>query len=442
MSQTNLAKRIGEPLRNSVTFKLVVVCVLILLLLVPAGMIQSLINERQFRKSEAVADISAKWGATQTVSGPVLSVPFRRYYVENKERRFNIEFAHFLPQTLKVDGELLPEIRYRGIYKAVLYRAKLNIAGEFARPDFNALSIGDADVIWDRALITLGVSDMKGIRETVAARIDDAPLTMNPGIETQDVLGSGVSARVPAARKGAGFKFAFTLDINGSDAVQFVPVGESTSVHIASQWPSPSFDGAFLPVAREVGESGFNADWKVLHLNRNFPQAWIGKQKIEESAFGVRLFIAADVYQQATRTAKYALLFILLTFTTFFFTEIVNRKRLHPIQYLLIGFALMIFYTLLIALSEHISFGISYLGAAFAVVALITSYAHWSLANSRLTLLVGGVLVLLYGYLYIILQLEDYALLMGSIGLFATLAIVMYATRRIDWYGVSLGTEK
>ena len=187
-----------------------------------------------------------------------------------------------------------------------------------------------------------------------------------------------------------------------------------------------------------MGANGFDAKWKVLHLNRNFPQAWVGaREKIADAGFGVRLFVAADVYQQSTRTAKYAVLFLVLTFTTFFFSEIINRKRLHPIQYLLIGFALLIFYSLLIALSEYVRFGLAYLISSVAVIGLITLYASWALASMRLTALVGGILVILYGYLYLILRLEDYALLMGSIGLFVALASVMYVTRKIDWYLVS-----
>ena len=262
---------------------------------------------------------------------------------------------------------------------------------------------------------------------------------MNPGVEAPGVLASGVSVRLPAgAVRGGELPFHLVLDVNGSDRIGFVPVGEVTQVKLASSWRSPSFDGAFLPAEREVGEQGFIARWKVLHLNRNYPQAWTGvEQKLAESAFGVRLFTAADVYQQSTRSAKYAALFITLTFTTFFFAEVLRRRRLHAVQYLLIGFALIIFYSLLIALSEHMRFGLAYLASTAAVVGLVTLYAFWSFGSARLAALVGGLLAILYGYLYILLRLEDYSLLMGSVGLFAALAAVMYVTRRIDWHGTA-----
>jgi len=438
VGDTNIIQRSVEAIRQSVTVKMLVVGFLILILLIPASMVSSLIRERQFRSQEAASEISEKWGRAQTVIGPVLSVPYRKYYtLKDGTRRFTTEVAHFLPKALNVDGELKPEIRYRGIYKAVLYNAVMQLNGSFQRPDFAALDINEKDVQWDRAVFSLGISDMTGIKEAITPEFGHTRVSMNPGVENQDVLSSGVSVRLPkGVSRRASIPFSLKLDLNGSTRIRFAPVGEVTTVKLKSNWKSPSFDGSFLPVERKIDKDGFSASWKVLHLNRNYPQSWIGKRKnINESSFGVKLFVAADVYQQATRTAKYAVLFIVLTFTTFFFSEIIDRRRLHPIQYLLIGFAVVIFYSLLIALSEHIRFGLAYLIGSVAVVGLITAYARTTLKNNRLTLLIGGILAILYGYLYMILQMEDYALLMGSVGLFVTLAIIMYTTRRIDWYG-------
>jgi len=438
VGDTNIIQRSVDAIRQSVTVKMLIVGFLILILLIPASMVKSLIRERQYRSHEAAAEIAEKWGRAQTLIGPVLSIPYRKYYTQKDgTRRFTTEVAHFLPKSLNVDGELNPEIRYRGIYKAVLYNAVMQLNGSFQRPDFAALDINDNDVQWDRAVFALGISDMTGIKEAITPEIGRARVSMNPGVENQDVLSSGVSVRLPRGiSRQANIPFSLKLNINGSSRIEFAPVGEVTTVKLKSNWKSPSFDGSFLPVERKINKDGFSANWKVLHLNRNYPQAWIGKRKnIDDSAFGVKLFVAADVYQQATRTAKYAVLFIVLTFTTFFFSEIIDRRRLHPIQYLLIGFAVVIFYSLLIALSEHIRFGLAYLVGSVSVVGLITAYARTTLKNNRLTLLIGGILTILYGYLYMILQMEDYALLMGSVGLFVTLAIIMYTTRRIDWYG-------
>lgn len=440
MAEDGALKRTVEAVRNSVSFKLIVIGFLVLVLLIPTSMVQSLISERQERKADAVAELSQKWGAAQMITGPVLTVPYRSYYKDaNGKQVSQIRYAHFLPENLEVNGNISPEVRYRGIYKAVLYQSSLELRGRFMRPDFNKLDINEDDVLWGRTSLALGVTDMKGIRDAITLNIGSNRFAMQPGSETHDAFDAGVSARIGADPvRQPSMPFELTLNLNGSDYLHIVPVGAITEVELKSPWKSPSFDGAFLPSSREVHGSGFWAKWKVLNLNRNFPQAWTGVQKhMDKAAFGAKLIITADVYQQATRTAKYAVLFLLLTFTIFFFSEIINRRRLHPIQYLLIGFALLIFYSLLIALSEHIRFGIAYLISSVAVVGLITLYARWSLASTRLAGLVGGILGILYGYLYILLQLEDYALLMGSIGLFVALACVMYVTRKIDWYGSS-----
>ncbi len=437
MNDSGLIKRTAAAIRGSVTFKMFVVGFLILVLLIPVFMVQSLIDERQDRRSAVVTEVSEKWGKDQIIAGPVLTIPYRKYFVkQNGQRTYETRYAHFLPKRLDISGRLHPEIRYRGIYKVVLHNAKLTLGGHFDRPDFAALDIAEQNVLWQRAFVSLGIADMKGIREGIALDAGQVKVAMAPGIETNDVLSSGVSTRIPASvAHGRSVPFSLKIDLNGSDRIQFVPTGETTQVRLASSWKTPSFIGDFLPVDREVNNEGFTAKWKVLHLNRNYPQSWTGsKHKILGSAFGVKLLVAADIYQQATRTAKYAALFIVLTFTTFFFAEIVARRRLHPIQYLLIGLALIVFYSLLIALSEHIRFSLAYLIASTAVIVLVTGYAKSALENNRLVALVGGVLIILYGYLYMILQLEDYALLMGSIGLFAALATVMYLTRKIDWY--------
>ena len=248
-----------------------------------------------------------------------------------------------------------------------------------------------------------------------------------------------------------------------------MPLGRTTQVSVRSDWPNPSFDGAFLPDEREVNESGFTARWEVLHLNRNFPQAWKGSQyrfttpstnepdpsdyyydrpaevvpiaSTEASgySFGVNLLRSVDEYQKATRAAKYAILFIALTFLVFFFVETLNRKRIHPVQYLLVGLALCIFYALLVAISEQLSFNLAFILSSVAVTLLITLYCHSIFRHQKLTLFIGLLLVLLYGFVFTLIQLQDYALLIGSIGLFGILAVVMYFSRKIDWYALAEG---
>ena len=217
----------------------------------------------------------------------------------------------------------------------------------------------------------------------------------------------------------------------------FLPVGETTNVIVKSNWSDPSFTGYYLPDNRKIQSDGFTAEWNINYLNRNYPQSWIGnKHKIDFSAFGLELLLPVDQYQKTMRTVKYAILFISMTFLSFFMIELLGKKNIHPVQYMLIGFALLIFYSLLLSLSEHIDFTFAYLISGIAIIFIITSYTKSVLADNKQTGIIAGILIILYTYLYVVLQLQDYALLIGTIGLFAALTIVMYLTRNIDWFSV------
>jgi inner membrane protein len=428
------ANRIGR----SATFKLAIICALILVLLIPVSMVKSLIREREWRQQGVVDEINAKWGRNQTIAGPILSIPYKKTveYKQSKQTRVT-RYLHLLPDRLQVASDIIPQVRYRGIYQAVLYQTQLVIEGRFPQPTIDATRIPADDIMWGGAFVALGISDMRGIRESIEGSWDDQVLSLEPGVETADVIAAGVSAPVSIDDRHTGHDFRFVLNLNGSQQLSFTPVGRVTSITARSPWSDPSFTGAFLPVERTVSDEGFTARWNLLHLNRNYPQRWTGSGfKLDESTFGVRLFSPVDAYQKSMRTAKYALMFIVFAFMAFFLSEVINRLRVHPVQYLLIGLAIILFYTLLLSFSEHTAFGRAYLIASTSVVALITAYAKTILKSTAVTAAVGGILVVLYGYLYILLQLVDYALLMGSIGLFVVLALVMYLTRKIDWYGM------
>jgi inner membrane protein len=426
----------GDKLKNSVGLRLIIIGFLSLVLLIPAALIQGLISEREQRRDNAVFEVSDKWGGRQIIAGPILTVPYKNLIKDEKGNLHAvIEYAHFLPENLTINAELFPELRYRGIYEVVLYNSKLQIRGNFAPPSFNPFSIAPENILWKDAFLALGLSDLKGIRDAVTVKWNEDELTANAGVDSKDVLEIGISVKPNVTTAAESFVFAVGLDLNGSGEISFAPVGKETKVMVASKWGNPSFVGEFLPGNRQVQSNQFNAEWKVLHLNRNYPQQWLGSQhKIMESAFGVRLLLPIDEYQKTMRTAKYAIMFIALTFLTFFLTEVLNKKVIHPIQYILIGLALILFYTLLLSFSEHIKFNSAYLLSSLAIIALITAYTKSVLSNNLATAIIAGILIILYGFLYIILQLQDYALLLGSIGLFVILAIVMYVTRKIDWF--------
>ena len=458
-----------SSLRNSLTFKLFVIAFLVGGLLILTIPLLFIIEEREFRREDVTREISSKWGLDQTLIGPILTVPYTVTITtgSNHQRKTVREtrYLHLLPETLEVNGSVTPETRYRGIYEAVVYKSTLRLSGRFPTPDWEVAKVNEDEIQKNKAWLTIGISDARGIREPTTLTLNGQELEPMPGLPTQEVITSGIKAKVDLSDANGSQEFLIELNLDGSSSLAFSPIGKTTTVSVDSSWPAPSFDGAFLPLEKEVSDEGFNASWKVLHLNRPIPQAWTGsaqtwakdshhhRYKDEDGpdfsfsgpdnvlgsfAFGVRFYLPTDVYQKTSRMAKYAILFLCFAFAAFFFTEILQKARVHPIQYLLVGFAILVFYLLLLSLSEHFGFDVAYGISTAGVVILIAGYAQAILRSMRLGGTVGAVLVILYGYLYVILQLESYALLMGSLGLFATLAAAMYFTRRIAWYAVRL----
>lgn len=463
-------------IRHSVTFRIAIVGLLALLLLIPVGMIKNLIHEREFTKRTAVAEISQKWGEQQTIAGPILSIPYKKYITNEKGEQVDvIKYAHFLPETLLIDGVLKPRIRSRGIFDAVVYSSEINFSGKFAWHNIYSLGIKNSEIDWNNAFISVGISDTRGIENKLKLNWDNTEIEFKPGIQTSDVIrpvgnnyeampyqgnrakiktmpgadqsiridtgqGLGVSASLPADIKEEnklGYEFSFKLNLNGSRDLQFVPVGRTTKISLKSDWNKPSFGGAFLPDARTVTDNGFEASWKILDLNRGYPQSWLGSAyNIYSSASGVKLLAGIDGYAKSTRSVKYAILIIVLTFLVFFFAEVFSRKRIHPIQYILVGLAIVLFYVLLVSISEVAGFGWAYLVSSIATIGLIALYSKSVLANAKMALMQSSILAFLYLFVYIILQLEDYALLIGSVLLFLFLAVVMYLSRKVDWYAV------
>lgn len=438
MDNQDAASKTSNYIKKSITVKIVTVGILILLLLIPAGMIQNLISERESRRDSVVNELSQKWGARQTITGPFITVPFKTFFKDKDGKtQFNLNYLHILPESVEVIGEIKPEVRYRSLFEAVLYNVTLQFSGNFKMPPMSQLNIDQKNILWDKAYLSLGITDMRGIQDKIVFNFNGLAYNASPGLKTTDLAEAGVGTLIRPLTPHEQNKFSFALNLNGSEQISFIPAGESNTVMLNSSWPSPSFNGAFLPATREVKKDGFSANWKILHLNRNYPQFWEGAQyKVAPSAFGLQLILTADIYQKSTRLAKYSIMFLVFTFAAFFFSEIINKRRVHPIQYILIGMAILIFYTLVLSLSEHMHFNYAYLLSATAVTLMISGYAKAIVSNSRFALTILGILTILYSYLFIVLQLEDYALIMGSIGLLIILAVVMHLTRKINWYAV------
>jgi inner membrane protein len=440
--QNSFFDKLNQWISNSVTIKLASIGFLILILLIPSSMIQSIIYEREMTRNNTMTEISDKWGNEQTVTGPVLNIPYKRFYYDANGKINEIkDHIHVLPDELNVSGKLTPEKRYRGIYEVVVYNTQLDFSGSFPVPNASVWNINESDIFWKDAFISIGIPDMRGIKDNIYFAWNDKKSASNPGIDSKDISASGVSIPVtiiPNDSTLAAYKFSFAMNLNGSKNLNFIPLGKETNVKINSNWSNPSFSGAFLPEKRDITESGFSAEWKILHLNRNYPQHWTGSSfNINDSAFGVSLLLPVDQYQKSTRSAKYAVMFISLTFLIFFFVEILNGKRIHPFQYILVGLALCLFYTLLVSLSEHINFNYAYLISCIGIIGMITLYSYTIFKNNLLTVIMSLVLAILYGFMFITIQMQDYALLIGSIGLFIVLGAVMYLSRNVDWYKIS-----
>ena len=440
-----------QRLRASVTAKLLFIGFLVLLLLIPMGMIESVIHERNGLYMAAKHDIMNAWGRGQTIGGPMLILPYRvRYTDDNGIDRMRQCFAYFLPERLEARGKLQTEMRYRGIYQVPVYTADLQVSGRFAPPDLARLGIDFADVDWDEAYIAVAVADARGIREPMKLQSDLGEVRFEPGgvkvrgFDPQVVAPiAGIAELTDSAKREAkGFPIAFDLKIKGTEKLAFLPLGDHTEVLLTSAWSSPSFYGAYLPEQRDIDAQGFSAKWKVLNLGRSYPAAWrdgeIAAGSIIASAFGVGLFIPVSTYQKSTRAAKYAVLFIGLSFLAFFMFEVFANLRLHPFQYLLVGFANCLFYLLLLSVSEHTSFALAYALSAGASTFLISGYSLSVLENRGRGLVMFALISGLYGFLYVTLRAEQYAMLIGATALFAILATIMYLTRRLDWYRVTL----
>lgn len=426
-----------QTFMNSYSVKMIIISGLAILLLIPSFLIQEIISERIGLSEQVKTELYSQWGGKQVVAGPVLNVPFT--YQEQKENsQGTIErqgIAHFLPETLHTEGYLKPEIRYRGIYKVVVYESKLKMKGSFTRPDVSQLDVPGGMYHWEGAYFTIGVSDMRGIKNLPELKINNQSYKVEPGVADTDIFQSGITIKADSADLTKPMDFEIDLVLNGSADLSVEPLGKTSEVTIKSNWAQPSFTGGFLPEKREVTKDGFSAQWLVTHLNRNYPQQWVDrKYNTHEASLGVELLIPIDHYQKAMRSVKYAILFIALNFIIFIFIEMKSKTRIHPFQYTLVAFALLIFYALLTSISEQTGFNAAFLISALAVTSLISWYSYTILKNTKSVIWVTLLQVGLYAFLFTILQLQDYALLVGSIGLFIILAIIMRASQHIKWY--------
>lgn len=433
--------RLSNWVRSSVTLKLMIIAFISLFLLIPSSMINSIIQERESLNWQAVTEVSSKWAGQQQINGPILTIPLLYEHFEGTERNIQTRYFHLLPEDLDIQGSIEPQKLRRGIYEVAVYKSRLAISGSFdLQTKFDEdglLAVKYAD-----AFLSIGISDLRGIEEEILFNWDQQKLEVDPGVNISGLFTSGITIPLPDLEEQLEKTVAFDFDLNlqGSQNLSFVPLGNTTDVAISSDWTSPSFNGSFLPDQREITEQGFQANWKILQLNRNYPQSWMNNLQfnaINGSSFGVDLLVPLDDYQKSMRSVKYGIMTIALTFLTFFLIEVLNKKKIHPFQYILVGLALCLFYILLVSISEHTSFNSAFLVSASAVVSMITLYSATIFKRKKLTIFLLAILIGVYSFLFVTLQMADYALLLGSLGLTIILATTMYFTRNVNWYKVS-----
>ena len=435
--------------RFAVTIRIVALGAMILILLIPLALIGNITTERAKRRETVCQEVAAVWGGAQLVSGPILSVPYTvaEGDPDGRVRRLT-RVLRVLARTAKADVELEPQLRRRGIFEVPVYTARIRISGEYSRPSAEAFGTNVESVAWQEARLSVGVRDPKGMVSQPSVVWAGHSLEVGPG--AADVPAPSLSARIPALDQTPPedlVQFDVSLALHGATSLMLMPLAGAATVSMKSLWPSPSFGGSRLPDRHRVGGEGFTAEWQTSAFGRNVPRTWTdgelppaaAQERIEKQAFGVTLATPVDVYQQAERSTKYGVLFIGLTFMTFFLVETLGRVSVHPVQYLMVGAALCLFYLLLLSLSEHIGFTPAYLLASASTILLIGGYARSALGTRRSALTTTGMLISLYGCLYVLLRLEDYALMTGSIVLFVVLGIVMFVTRRVNWYEVGGG---
>ena len=418
---------------NSQTLRFAVVGTLILVMLIPLAFVQGVTEERRRYFEVAAADIATAWGGPQSLAGPFLVVPENPRAATTEageadlpERR---ELRVLLPRSLDVSVEVRHQTRTRGIYQVPVYQAVVKFSGAFVVPDPEA----DVRRLTDEAQLLVGITDTHAVETMSELELGGASVPFIAGTG-QAWLGNGVHADTVIPTPGVPYPFAFQLTLRGSGTLGVAPVGATSGISMTSSWPHPSFTGRFLPSEHEIGPQGFSARWVVHELARTLPGSWVqdsDETSLEHGYAVVSLFQPVTGYTLVDRGIKYGVLFIGLTYLTFICFEMLTAVRFHYVQYAVVGAGLVLFYLALLSLSETLPFQGSYAIAALLLSSLVTWYV-WMITR-RLPLSAGvfGILIALYLCLYVLLELEAYALLVGTSVLFVGLSALMYATSRL-----------
>lgn len=452
-----MIKNINE-VTKTLGFKIIIIVVLGLLLLIPMTFINSVVKDRIRYQNEAISSIIEPVGDSANIQGVVIAIPYLEKFIDSdtKEIGYTRKYIFYMPNEYNVTGDVEVTSLSRGIFKAPIFNSKLNITGRFDKYNAEIYNLDENNtiILYDEAMIILGIGNKKNLMKLPNILINQNEelkyYEKNINIDL-NMFNNKFLYTISRDSILNGFDFNITMDIQGGNSLIITPLASENTFKISSKWKDPSFTGGFLPTKREVNNNGFNAEWNIASFNTSFTKYWTSDENSnrlnnidnnqyynsnqESNNVLISFLLLNDNYQKTSRSVKYAILFIFIPFFVLFLCEVLSKKRIHPVQYILIGIANAIFYLLLLAISEHINFNISYFLSALMVTALTSIYIGYIIKSPRYTISMVIVESLIYIFLFGILQLTDYALLMGTLGLFAVIALAMYFTRNVDWYG-------
>ena len=429
------------------TLKFLIIFVLVLLFLIPISLIKNLINDRQDYKRDAVFSITEPLGRNAAFQGLVIAVPYKSYreYFDTKGTRHEeveTKYVIFAPDSYNMDFTVNPYYLTRGIFKVLVYNGEININADFDSFDYSYFGIKEKDFLWNEAVLILGLTNSKNLTKQPEFVIGGKKLNVSPiKYDAVSPFVNSVYYRLSEIDFSQKLHLSGNIAFQGGESIMVCPVAAENTITMKSSWQSPSFSGGWLPKERSLSKDGFSAEWNIAGLSTVFPKSWLAETKFNAESITVSFIVPVDAYKKTTRSVKYALLFLIIPFLALLICEIFAGTKIHPVQYCLIGSADVIFYLLLLAISEHIPFDITYFICALAVSIATFFYASAIFKKIKWGGLVSLVQLISYIFLYGTLQAEDYALLIGSLGLFGVLLLLMFITRKIDWYKLNENTQ-
>ncbi len=428
---------------STYTLKIALIFVLVLIFLIPIALIKNLISDRKFYQTSAVESITEPFGGKTSIQGIVIAVPFHYHEkTKNEKGEVTIEtttrYLMFAPETYDLNISVNPYYLTRGIFKVPVFTGSADLKANFEVFDYSYFEVEKSDIMTDDAVLIMGFSNTKSLTSQPKLKIGDRELSISPlKYNSISPFTRSVSYNLPNDIFDKPFDLSGKIEFQGGESISIRPIASDNTFKMESDWASPSFSGGWLPKERDVSSSGFSATWNIAGLSTIYPKSWQSWTELGTPESINTFFLdPVDTYKKSERSVKYALLFLIIPFIALLISEIFSGKQVHPVQYCLIGLADVIFYLLLLSISEHIQFDITYMICAASVSLATLFYASSIFKSIKFGGMLSGVQLISYIFLYGTLQAEDYALLIGSIGLFIVILLLMFITRKVDWYQI------